>query len=176
MKKSLEKILDMVEKLRLELLKIADQYNAELLRSSSDVPDEDFIMPPQYDWKVENNNDYIKIIIPDVPIKNKRTNKESYRLWQKNIKAALWSIKCPSYKKVFVYIKLFYPGRLWDADNRLVKPILDGIVLTGLIKDDTISHLAYGVEGNISETPYTKIYIFDYNNIGKILPVICNND
>lgn|GEM_PF-1364367 len=175
MKDSLEKTLAMVENLRLELLKMADQYNAELLKSSSEIPDEDFIVPPQYDWKVENSGDYIKITIPDVPFRNKRTSKESYRLWQKNIKAALWSTKCPTYEKVFVYIKLFYPGNFWDADNRLIKPILDGIVLAGLIKDDTISHLAYGVEGNISNTMHTEIYIFDYNDMAKILPLLCNN-
>lgn len=173
MKDSLEKTLAMVENLRLELLKMADRYNAELLKSSSDVPDEDFIVPPQCDWKIENNSDYIKITIPDVPFKNKRTNRESYMLWQKNIKAALWSIKCPTYEKVFVYIKLFYPGKFWDADNRLIKPILDGIVLAGLIKDDTISHLAYGVEGNISNVPYTEIYIFDYEKMECVLPQIC---
>lgn len=175
MKDSLEKTLAMVENLRLELLKMADRYNAELLKSSSDVPDEDFIVPPQCDWKVENSGDYIKITIPDVPFKNKRTNRENYNLWQKTVKAALWSIKCPTYPKIFVYIKLFYPGKFWDADNRLIKPILDGIVLSGLIKDDTISHLAYGVEGSISDTMRTEIYIFDYNNMAKILPLLCNN-
>jgi len=175
LKESLEKTLTMAENLRLELLKMADRYNAELLRSSSDVPDEDFIMPPQDNWQVEVNESYIKIYAPDIPVRNKNIKKEIFIRWEKNIKAVLWSLKpCPTYNKVFIYIKLFYPGKFWDADNRAIKPIIDGIVRADLIKDDIVSHLAYGVEGNISDNPHTEIYIFDYYNMAKVLPLICN--
>ena len=41
-------------------------------------------------------------------------------------------------KFVIVLIKIYEKRKIWDADNRTVKPIQDGLIHGGLIKDDNL--------------------------------------
>lgn len=44
---------------------------------------------------------------------------------------------------VFVFIKIYENQR--NIDNKFVKPIIDGLVLSKVIADDNINNMFYGV-------------------------------
>ena len=49
-----------------------------------------------------------------------------------------------------------------DIDNKFIKPIVDGLVLSKVIADDNINNMFYGVLGttNKKKKPYTEVYVF----------------
>ena len=47
---------------------------------------------------------------------------------------------------VIVIIKIFDDTKIWDADNRNVKPIQDGLIQGRVIKDDNIYCSSYMVQ------------------------------
>ncbi len=181
MKDILEKMSEHLENAKIELYRAIDRYNTDILRQMETDEnydgEKDFIIPPSERWDIKIENGYIRISIPDFLFRTNKIKREIYHRWAKNVRDALWSLdKCSTYEKIFVYVKYFYPGKNWDIDNKAIKPIIDGIVRAGVVEDDTYNRVAYGIEGGIKENPLTIIYIFDYNDIGKLLPVICNND
>ncbi|WP_183128196.1 hypothetical protein [Clostridium autoethanogenum] len=73
------------------------------------------------------------------------------------------------YKEVFVWFKFFHP-LAFDCDNKFFKPIIDGIVSSELILDDTSSILKFGGEGIIShKNPHVQVFIFGDENIPKCI-------
>lgn len=48
-------------------------------------------------------------------------------------------------KYVIIIIKIFEKRKVWDADNRTVKPIQNGLIHGGVIKDDNIFNCCYMV-------------------------------
>ena len=48
---------------------------------------------------------------------------------------------------VFVFIKIVENQKNIDIDNKFVKPIIDGLVLSKVIADDNIANMFYGVLG-----------------------------
>ena len=69
---------------------------------------------------------------------------------------------------VFVFIKIVENQKNIDIDNKFVKPIIDGLVLSKVIEDDNIANMFYGVFGTSEKKkkPYTEVYIFK----GKMMP------
>ena len=63
---------------------------------------------------------------------------------------------------VFVFIKVVENQKNIDIDNKLIKPIVDGLVLSKVIADDNINNMFYGVLGttNKKKKPYTEVYVF----------------
>ena len=63
---------------------------------------------------------------------------------------------------VFVFIKVVENQRNIDIDNKFIKPIIDGLVLSKVIADDNIANVFYGVIGqtNKKKNPYTEVYVF----------------
>lgn len=57
-------------------------------------------------------------------------------------------------KFVIVIIKIFDKVKVWDVDNRTVKPIQDGLVYGGIIKDDNLFNCSYMVQGFYSDSPH----------------------
>ena len=62
---------------------------------------------------------------------------------------------------VFIYIKIFDKILGWDVDNKYIKPVADGLILSHVISDDNITKMTYCVKGEYSETPHTEIYVID---------------
>lgn len=175
MKKELERACSLLENLRLELYNIVKEHNRNVLRQSK-IPNitksKDIIILPPDKWKATCNDEIITIFIPDFMPRTKQRIAGVYERWCQNTKAAIWSLDtCPRFDKVFVYVKVFHPGQ-WDIDNRDIGPILNGIVRSRLVRDDTYNNIAYGMEGHFSENPHVVVHIFPYDNITKILPKI----
>ena len=56
-----------------------------------------------------------------------------------------------------------------DIDNKFVKPIVDGLVLSEVIADDNIANMFYAVLGKTekNKNPYTEVYVFKGEKIIK---------
>ena len=63
---------------------------------------------------------------------------------------------------VFVFIKVVENQKNIDIDNKFIKPIVDGLVLSKVIADDNIANMFYGVLGTTDKKkkPYTEVYVF----------------
>lgn len=114
-------------------------------------------------YKATIENDILKKYIPEVIPKFKNINNYSYKNIMLNVME-----KTKSYKElfnnelVFVFIKIVENQKNIDIDNKFVKPIIDGLVLSKVISDDNIANVFYGVIGqtNKKKKPYTEVYVF----------------
>src|SRR5699024_11019522 len=68
-------------------------------------------------------------------------------------------------KYVIVIIKIFEKLKVWDADNRTVKPIQDGLIHGGVIKDDNIFNCCYMVQGFYSDIPHIEVSVLEADKI-----------
>lgn len=68
-----------------------------------------------------------------------------------------------------IYIPEYDDTKIWDADNRNVKPIQDGLVHGKIIKDDNIYCASYMVQGYYSDTPHIKVFVAPADEITKII-------
>ena len=68
-------------------------------------------------------------------------------------------------KYVIVIIKIFEKRKVWDADNRTVKPIQDGLIHGGVIKDDNIFNCCYMVQGFYSDIPHIEVSVLEADKI-----------
>jgi len=66
-------------------------------------------------------------------------------------------------------IKIYDNTKIWDADNRNVKPIHDGLIHGKVIKDDNIYCSCYMVQGYYSDRPYAEVYVLSADEITKII-------
>ena len=72
-------------------------------------------------------------------------------------------------KYVMVIIKIYDDTKIWDADNRNVKPVQDGLIHGKVIKDDNIYCTCYMVQGYYSDKPYAEVYVLPADEITKII-------
>lgn len=79
-----------------------------------------------------------------------------------------------TFEQALVVITIYTEGKhVWDADNRSVHAILNGIRNCRLIKDDDWSHMAYLVRGfGGQETNRTDIAVLDANDKEGLLKVL----
>lgn len=129
-----------------------------------------------YNWDIEFDGSRIKITIPDIlPSVYIKTNNTAAAYfannWKQDIALLIKSLNLNEvYSEVLVWIKIYNKG-LFDIDNKFFKPIIDGVSLSGIIKDDNANYfIKMGVEGHIisGENPYTEVFIFGNNNIPEI--------
>ncbi len=72
-------------------------------------------------------------------------------------------------KFTMTIIKIYDNTKIWDADNRNVKPIHDGLIHGKVIKDDNIYCSCYMVQGYYSDRPYAEVYVLSADEITKII-------
>lgn len=72
-------------------------------------------------------------------------------------------------KYVMVIIKIYDDAKIWDADNRNVKPIHDGLIHGRIIKDDNIYCTCYMVQGYYSDRPHTEVFVIAADEITNII-------
>ena len=72
-------------------------------------------------------------------------------------------------KCVMVIIKIYDDAKIWDVDNRNVKPIHDGLIHGRIIKDDNIYCSCYMVQGYYSDRPHTEVYVIAADEITNII-------
>ena len=138
-------------------------FNKIKLINKYEVNEQDKItyLNDRYSATVEN--DVLKIYIPEVIPKNKNINNCAYKNIMLNVMDKTKEYKDLFNKElVFVFIKVVENQKNIDIDNKFIKPIVDGLVLSKVIADDNINNMFYGVLGttNKKKKPYTEVYVF----------------
>lgn len=155
--KHIENYLRSFERIRNNL------FNKIKLSNKYEVNEQDKItyLNDRYSATVEN--DVLKIYIPEVIPKYKNINNYAYKNIMINVMDKTKEYKDLFNKElVFVFIKVVENQKNIDIDNKFIKPIVDGLVLSKVIADDNINNMFYGVLGttNKKKKPYTEVYVF----------------
>ena len=155
--KHIENYLRSFERIRNNL------FNKIKLSNKYEVNEQDKItyLNDRYSATVENN--ILKIYIPEVIPKYKNINNYAYKNIMINVMDKTKEYKDLFNKElVFVFIKVVENQKNIDIDNKFIKPIVDGLVLSKVIADDNINNMFYGVLGttNKKKKPYTEVYVF----------------
>ena len=155
--KHIENYLRSFERIRNNL------FNKLKLSNKYEVNEQDKItyLNDRYSATVEN--DILKIYIPEVIPKYKNINNYAYKNIMINVMDKTKEYKDLFNKElVFVFIKVVENQKNIDIDNKFIKPIVDGLVLSKVIADDNINNMFYGVLGttNKKKKPYTEVYVF----------------
>lgn len=114
-------------------------------------------------YKATVENEVLKIYIPEVIPKYKNINNYAYKNILINVMENTKQYKdLFGNELVFVFIKVVENQKNIDIDNKFIKPIVDGLVLSKVIKDDNITNMFYGVLGTTKRVkrPYTEVYVF----------------
>lgn len=72
-------------------------------------------------------------------------------------------------KFTMTIIKIYDNTKIWNTDNRNVKPIHDGLIHGKVIKDDNIYCSCYMVQGDYFDKPYAEVYVLPADEITKII-------
>ncbi len=99
-------------------------------------------------YKAEVDNYILKIYIPErIPPIKKGTNYIQKQIMQ-NVSRVVRKYEELFYDKfTMILIKIYDDGKIWDVDNRNVKPIHDGLIHRRVIIDDNIYCTCYMVQG-----------------------------
>lgn len=156
--KKLEMFLYNLEKIRFEIYEQVRYLNTNMLDNEIHFIDNDY--------KANLQDGVLSLYIPE-KLPN-LTNRSSYA--HKQIIFNIAEIT-KQYDKLFfdkyviVIIKIFEKRKVWDADNRTVKPIQDGLIHGGVIKDDNIFNCCYMVQGFYSDIPHIEVSVLEADKI-----------
>ncbi len=128
-----------------------------------------FIESINTDYQVDYHKTF-KIYIPEVLPKYKNIGNYTYKNILLNVANVTKKYKnLFKNKQVCIYIEVFDNKKKenWDIDNKTVKPIIDGLVISKVIEDDSINKMFYCVKGNYDKTPHTIVTIFDAKKFSK---------
>ena len=159
----LENFLKNFEKARYNLL--------EEIKKQNDTVEYEYekIRTVDNDYTAELKNGILKIYIPETMPSYKNIKTHAHKRILLNIKEVSQEYAGTFQNEVFIFIKVFDNILGWDIDNKFIKPISDGLIYAGVIKDDNISKMFYCAKGEYSETPHTEVYVFDGKNISEFL-------
>lgn len=138
-------------------------FNKIKLSNKYEVDEQDKITYLNDRYSATAENDILKIYIPEVIPKYKNINNYAYKNIMLNVMDKTKEYKDLFNKElVFVFIKVVENQKNIDIDNKFIKPIVDGLVLSKVIADDNINNMFYGVLGttNKKKKPYTEVYVF----------------
>ena len=161
----LERYFCKLEKERMDMYDAVMQENLWKDFMGDEVTD--FI---DYDYKAKLEDDILKIHIPEkIPPIKKGASYTQKRITS-NIARMTRKYEGLFYDKFTMTIIIIYDdGKIWDADNRNVKPIQDGLIHGKVIKDDNIYCSCYMVQGYYSDKPYVEVYVIPADEITKII-------
>ncbi len=161
----LERYFCKLEKERMDMYDAVMQENLWKDFMGDEVTD--FI---DYDYKAKLEDDILKIHIPEkIPPIKKGASYTQKRITS-NIARMTRKYEGLFYDKfTMTIIKIYDDGKIWDADNRNVKPIQDGLIHGKVIKDDNIYCSCYMVQGYYSDKPYVEVYVIPADEITKII-------
>lgn len=159
----LENFLKEFEKRRFKILNEIKKYNENIEDENNKI---DYI---DNDYKAYMQDEVLKIFIPESMPKYKNIKTHTYKRIMLNV-----AEKTKDYKDIFkdgafIFIKVYDNQKNWDIDNKIVKPIPDGLILSEVISDDNINKMFYCVKGEYSEYPHTEVYIFHDKNVLDLL-------
>ena len=171
--KHIENYLRSLERIRYNIFNKIKLYNKYV------VNEEDKLTYLNDRYEVTKFDNYLKIYIPEVIPKYKNVNNYAYKNIMLNVMEKTKEYK-DLYKDelVFVFIKVVENQKNIDIDNKFVKPIIDGLVLSKVIEDDNIANMFYGVFGTSEKKkkPYTEVYIFKGKEMLEWLQNFINAD
>ena len=150
-----EKYLRKLEKIRYELFE-----NVNLENKYSNEEDISFV---NNKYKARKEKNILNIYIPEVLPKYKNISSFSYKNIMTNVAECTKEYKDLFQDKLtLVIIVVHEKQKNMDIDNKYVKPIVDGLVTSGVIKDDNFSNMFYIAMGkNDTKKPYTEVFVLD---------------
>ncbi|MBQ7411157.1 MAG: hypothetical protein IJW20_07245 [Clostridia bacterium] len=151
----LENFLKELEKRRYKILNEIKKHNENIENETEKISYIDT------EYKAELIEDVLKIYIPETMPKYKNIKTHTYKRIMLNIADVTKEYKGKFKKGSLIYIKVFDNQKGWDIDNKIIKPIPDGLILSDVILDDNIGSMFYCVKGEYSENPHTEVYIAD---------------
>ncbi len=153
------KVVKAIDDIRLMLYPLVEQTSPEFAPKAG----------ARADW----NGEVLKFTIPDVPpvLFSKYTNLSEH--WLGMISHAFFEheIEAIRFDAAFCLIVIKAPSKkIWDVDNRAIKPIIDGIRYLRIVPDDNWKHLTYMVTGKIDNgKPETEVYVTGWGNMVNLL-------
>lgn len=157
--KQVEDFLKEFEKRRYRILNEIKKYNESVENEDEKINYLDS------EYKAEIIDNVLKIYIPETMPKYKNIKTHTYKRILLNIAEVTKKYKGLFKQGALIYIKIFDNQNGWDIDNKIVKPIPDGLILSEVISDDNIGNMFYCVKGEFSETPHTEVYISNCENM-----------
>ena len=150
-----EKYLRKLEKIRYELFE-----NVNLENKYSNEEDISFV---NNKYKARKEKNILNIYIPEVLPKYKNISSFSYKNIMTNVAECTKEYKDLFQDKLtLVIIVVHEKQKNMDIDNKYVKPIVDGLATSGVIKDDNFSNMFYIAMGkNDTKKPYTEVFVLD---------------
>lgn len=150
-----ENFLRNLERIRYEIFDSIEMENRY-----SQKQDIDFI---NKNYKVEEKEGILKITIPEVLPKYKNVSNPAYKNILLNVSNAVKDYKDLFNEKLtFVMIIVHEKQANMDIDNKYIKPIIDALVVSKVIKDDNFTNMFYGAMGkNDTIKPYTEVYVLE---------------
>lgn len=153
------------EKARMDMYDAVEQRNLFMKFGGGDV-----INCIGEEYEVELQNDILKLYIPETLPKIKQGVNYAQKRMTSNISWNVRKYEGLFYDKpIIVIIKIYDNKPIWDADNRNVKPIHDGLIHGRIIKDDNIYCSCYMVQGYYSDRPHTEVYVIVADEITNII-------
>lgn len=160
--KELEKFLYMLEKQRFEIYEQVRFYNKLDFTDKIDLIDNKY--------KAAVKNDVLCLYIPEKLPTLKNASSYAHKQIILNIAEVTKQYERLFYDKfVIIIIKIFDKEKVWDVDNRTVKPIQDGLVYGGIIKDDNLFNCCYMVQGFYSNIPHIEVNVLKADKILKLI-------
>lgn len=150
-----ENFLRNLERIRYEIFDSIEMENRY-----SQKQDIDFI---NKNYMVEEKEGILKITIPEVLPKYKNVSNPAYKNILLNVSNAVKDYKDLFNEKLtFVMIIVHEKQANMDIDNKYIKPIIDALVVSKVIKDDNFTNMFYGAMGkNDTIKPYTEVYVLE---------------
>lgn len=161
----LERYFCKFEKTRMDMYDAVEQRNLFMKFGGGDA-----INCIGEEYEIELQNDILKLYIPETLPKIKQGVNYAQKRIISNISWNVRKYEGLFYDKpVIIIIKIYDNKPIWDADNRNVKPIHDGLIHGRIIKDDNIYCSSYMVQGYYSDKPHTEVYVIVADEITNII-------
>ena len=151
----IENFLRNLEKARYNILAEIKLYNKNV------EFEYDKIKTIDNEYKAEIEDGILKIYIPETMPSYKNIKTHTHKRILLNVAEVTKQFEGMFKGAVFIYIRIFDKILGWDVDNKYIKPVADGLILSQVIADDNITKMTYCVKGEYSETPHTEIYVID---------------
>lgn len=157
-----ENCLKNLEKLRYEVINSLELQN-KYIETNNDID----IVNKHY--KVKQRDGILQILIPEVLPKYKNISHPAYKNIMLNVAKVTKDYKNMFKEKLtFVIIVVHEKQKNMDIDNKFIKPIVDGLVMSKVIKDDNFSNMFYLALGkNDTIKPYTEAFVLDGKYIAE---------
>lgn len=153
--KKKEEYLRNLEKIRYEIFE-----NINLENRYSNAEEIDYT---NKNYTIQERQGILRIVIPETLPKFKNVSNLAYKNIMLNVAESTKKYKDMFAEKLtFVMVIVHEKQKNMDIDNKYIKPIVDGLVMASVIKDDNFSNMFYAALGkNDTKKPYTEVFILD---------------